>query len=243
MEKIDFQNNKPNHKSKRIVFGLFVIIVGILLMMRNLEILNPFWCDIIFSWEMLLIAIGFVNIFKKDSTVGIIIMLIGAFFLLNNFFELPWNVKAVFWPFILILIGVGMLFKSNRRHSCRREKCSSSSISSDDFFKDVAIFGGSERNIVSKKFKGGKTIAVFGGSTFDMTQSELSDETNVIESIMIMGGSKFIVPSDWNVKIEVVSVFGGFDDKRVINKPVSDSNKWLVIKGLAIFGGGEIKSF
>ena len=243
MERVDINNEIHSHKPKRFVFGLMVIVFGVLLMMRNLNVLNPFWTDVIFSWEMLLIAIGFINVFNKDSLFGFIIMIVGAFFLLNHFFELPWNVKSIFWPTILIIIGISLLFKGNRKLSCRGSKCNSGANSSDDFFQDIAVFGGSERHIISKEFKGGKSIAVFGGSSFDMSKSELSDGKNLIEAIMIFGGTKFVVPSNWNIKIEIVSVFGGFEDKRVINNSSSADAKWITIKGIAVFGGGEIKSY
>jgi predicted membrane protein len=62
-----------------------------------------------------------------------------------------------------------------------------------------------------------------------------------IDVANIFGGSKIIVPEDWNIKIEVVSIFGGFDDKRsasVIAR--SNTSKVVVIKGACIFGGGEV---
>ena len=53
-----------------------------------------------------------------------------------------------------------------------------------------------------------------------------------------------VVPSDWNIHIEVVSVFGGFADKRrKVDNMRTESSKILHIKGVSIFGGGEIKSF
>jgi hypothetical protein len=57
---------------------------------------------------------------------------------------------------------------------------------------------------------------------------------------MIFGGSKFIVPEDWDVKMEVTTVFGGFSDKRHRSIVVPDASRKLVIRGEAIFGGGEL---
>jgi hypothetical protein len=42
------------------------------------------------------------------------------------------------------------------------------------------------------------------------------------------------------VQVEVVSIFGGFSDKR--HSSTIDRDKKLIIKGVAIFGGGEIKT-
>jgi len=50
-----------------------------------------------------------------------------------------------------------------------------------------------------------------------------------------------VVPADWNVKVEVFNIFGAYADKRMASQ--IDYNKTLVIKGVTIFGGGEVKSF
>jgi hypothetical protein len=46
------------------------------------------------------------------------------------------------------------------------------------------------------------------------------------------------------VRIDVIAVFGGFSDKRYHQKVEGiNFNKQIVIKGLVVFGGGEIKSY
>ena len=52
-----------------------------------------------------------------------------------------------------------------------------------------------------------------------------------------------ILYQDWNIKINIISIFGGFADKRLISENDIDPSKKLIIKGIVIFGGGEIKSF
>jgi hypothetical protein len=61
----------------------------------------------------------------------------------------------------------------------------------------------------------------------------------------MFGGTTILVPEGWDIKIKVVSILGGFSDKhkgKISDKENTNDNK-LVIKGLVIFGGGEIKSF
>ena len=51
------------------------------------------------------------------------------------------------------------------------------------------------------------------------------------------------IPADWKVAINVVSIFGGFDDKRYhIDNSQKDSENILLIKGVSIFGGGKIRN-
>jgi hypothetical protein len=59
----------------------------------------------------------------------------------------------------------------------------------------------------------------------------------------VFGGCKLIVPADWEIKVEVNAVFGGFSDKRLNLPTITEkSGKILIIKGVAVFGGGEITS-
>lgn len=51
-----------------------------------------------------------------------------------------------------------------------------------------------------------------------------------------------IVPSDWTVNLQASSILGGFVDKRH-NVKNTTTDRELVIKGSAIFGGGDIKSY
>ena len=61
----------------------------------------------------------------------------------------------------------------------------------------------------------------------------------------MFGGTKLVVPEDWNIKITVTSVFGGFSDKHRMLPVEStyDKETILIIRGFVLFGGGEIKSF
>ena len=51
------------------------------------------------------------------------------------------------------------------------------------------------------------------------------------------------MPEEWDIKIEVTSVFGGFSDKRVRTIVERDREKTLVITGVNVFGGGEIVNY
>jgi len=51
------------------------------------------------------------------------------------------------------------------------------------------------------------------------------------------------VPSHWMVKSEIVTIFGGVEDKRVMSTVIDTPDKVLILKGTVIFGGIEIKNF
>jgi len=236
-------HSKPcsRFKSKPLGFGILVILAGLLLMARNTGMIEPSVSRVIFSWQMLLVAIGVLNLFSRHSIwAGFILISIGVFFLLVDFYHLPFTLWQVFWPVLIIFIGLSLIFGTMRFRK-RIQEFKTSSNSSDEFFEDVAVFGGGERKILSQSFKGGKIVAIFGGSKIDLSQCILAPGTNEIEVVAIFGGTSLLVPSDWNVKVEVFNIFGGYADKRVGGQV--DMNKTLIVKGVTIFGGGEIRNY
>ena len=229
-----------NHKSKHLILGLLLVAAGIFFILKNLGILSPFVSGIIFSWQMLLIAIGLTWVANHKRTPGIILIIIGAAYLAPEFFNLPINFHEIFWPSLLILGGVLIIFK--RGHHFAHRHAYTINNGSEDYIDDVLVFSGTERNVTSQNFKGGKIVTAFGGSKIDLTNAVLADGINYLEVICAFGGVELYVPSDWNIKIEVISALGGFFDKRYMINVSVNTNKTLVIKGVAAFGGGEIKS-
>jgi predicted membrane protein len=229
---------------KAAALGVLVIAAGLLLLARNTGFLDPSISRILFSWEMLLIAIGVVNIFWRQSLwAGIILIGIGGFFLLVNFYHMPFDTWQLFLPALIILVGLKMIFGPSRlEKGMFRQPMFNHTVGSEDFFEDIAIFGGGERKVVTPNFKGGKMVAMFGGSKVDLTHSNIAPgDRPMVEVVSIFGGSGLVVPSDWNVKVEVFNIFGGYVDKRISSQV--DYNKTLIIKGVTIFGGGEVKSY
>ena len=63
----------------------------------------------------------------------------------------------------------------------------------------------------------------------------------VIEVFCLCGGIDIIVPSNWSVKNETTALLGGIEDSRR-NKNLVEPNKILIIKGIVMLGGLEIKN-
>src|SRR5690606_41272345 len=98
------------------------------------------------------------------------------------------------------------------------------------------------RSIFAKNFKGGDLTAIFGGNELNLAQADFTG-TAVLEVVNIFGGTTIVVPANWHIKHEMVNIFGGTDDKRVSAPPENEPSKVLILNGLSIFGGVEIKSF
>jgi len=109
---------------------------------------------------------------------------------------------------------------------------------------EVSVFGGGDRVVTSQNFQGGRLVSVFGGSKINLMSAQLAEGQHVLDTLSVFGGTTLIVPAGWSVKVEVTSIFGGFSDKRErMPNLVYDQNRVLLIKGLAIFGGGDVKSY
>jgi len=112
----------------------------------------------------------------------------------------------------------------------------------DDYINSTAVLGGVKRNVLSKKFKGGEVVSVFGGNELNFSQADIQHPI-VLDTTQIFGGTSLIVPPHWEVRSEVVAILGGVSDKRMMLPGGYDPNKVLIIKGVAIFGGLDIKSY
>jgi hypothetical protein len=111
----------------------------------------------------------------------------------------------------------------------------------DDYLDAVSIFGGVKKIILSKDFKGGEIVNVFGGAELDFTQANIQGRV-VIDITQIFGGTKIIVPSNWQVVSDLAAVFASVDDKRINRGPL-DNDKILVLKGVSIFAGVDVRSY
>jgi predicted membrane protein len=238
----NFRHEHHHLANNRIIIGVILVLAGLFLVIRNTGFFPDFIDQVIFSWPMLLVTIGLVITIGSSGgkTSGVIIMAVGAFFLIPIIFRETFHMYNMFWPSIFIIIGIIFIF--TRRHI--PGSVTSVTETGDDYIDLVHVFSGGERQIVSDNFRGGKVTAVFGGSEIDLTKAKLAPGVNVLELACVFGGTTIIVPDDWFVKIEVTPILGGFGDSRKLSPGRTvDPAKQLIIKGAVVFGGGEIKSY
>jgi len=235
--KPDFKSQRPGNSS---IFGILLILFGGALILNNLDLISYRMHHIIFSWPMLLIALGSLFAFvKNDKTTGITLIIIGGLFILPRFLDWQFDLYRFFWPVLLIIIGVMVIRK---RNFCPQSMCSKTGDSSE-YINELNLFGGGERMVNSKNFKGGRITSIFGGSEVNLTYAKLAEGTHVIDVFAMFGGSVIIVPADWDVKVEISAVLGGVADKRMPSPNyIVEPKKELIIKGFVALGGCEIRS-
>ena len=103
----------------------------------------------------------------------------------------------------------------------------------------TSFFGGSENQIASQQFRGGRIYAIFGSSDIDLRGATIADEGATINVIASFGSVRLLVPGDWAVNVQTRAVFGGVASKRAA--PTSPVGQ-LTLTWLCLFGSVEIKS-
>ncbi|MCW3805264.1 LiaI-LiaF-like domain-containing protein [Plebeiibacterium marinum] len=220
--------------------GVILLIVGLFLLGGNLGIIPNDIYNIFHRWPSILLLIGIFQLIRKDISSGLITLTFGIV-LLMAFASDSFHFRDVikFWPAVLIVAGISFIF---RKKSFAQRKWLHKGVA-DDVLDVVSIFGGGVTKINSSNFLGGEITCIFGGEEVNLQSASLAEEGAVIELTTIFGGSKITVPRNWNVKVDVVSIFGGFSDKRMYEPETGSEKKTLVIKGIAVFGGGELRNF
>lgn len=239
----DYKCGQRNKREGKVAAGLLIITIGTLLLARKMGVMIPHW---VFSWKMLLIAIGlFIGFRHNFRGVGWMIpIFIGSFFLLNDYMPF-YPVLHYLLPLLIIAAGFHLIFRPSRPHGHKAwkkgENLHENSPASEDYLDSVSIFGGIKKNIISKDFKGGDVTCVFGGAEINLSQADIQGRV-VLNATQIFGGALLVVPPNWEIRSEMTAILGGIEDKRSMAQQ-PDPEKILVLKGTTLFGGLEIKSF
>ncbi|TKC09021.1 LiaF transmembrane domain-containing protein [Pedobacter frigoris] len=253
--------NLKTNNSSRICTGLVVLLIGVVFLLDNIGLNIPKW---IFDWPILLIAIGLLVGYKRKFEVGLwmFFVAVGGFLTIESIVNVDFS--KYYFALIFIAIGVFLIikpkgrgFQGKRWKKKWAQKCAGFEglgnqaednaqtpydIDKNDILDTVNVFGGSHQNIYSKNFRGGDAIAIFGGSDINLSQADF-EGTISLDVVAIFGGVKIVVPPSWDVKSEVTAIFGGIDDKRALGQVLSEPKKTIIIKGVALFGGVDIRNF
>jgi predicted membrane protein len=232
-------------------FGIILIAIGILWIADNFLIFDFNLRELLFSWHTLFIIIGLVLLSNsRNSTIGIIFLVIGAFGMLNTF--APFNLHFKFrdyWPILLIIIGFLILSrKKNTPITAQfKQEAKDPTGNEESYYGDTIdesmVFNSCNRLITSENFKGGRISAVFGSVKMNLYNAKLAAGENYLDLTCVFGGCEIIVPKNWKVIVNVTSVFGGFDDKRYLTATSNYTEGVLIIHGTVLFGGGELLTY
>lgn len=230
----------------RIWGGLIIVAVGGAFLARALHVALPGW---LFTWPVILILAGIYTLGKHgfQRPGGLIPLTVGAVFLIERLSP-GMKIAHIVWPTLIILFGLFLImspWKNWRRK--KQEQWQSAGFgavdaSGDDYLDIDSIFGGVEKNVLSKNFKGGRVDCVFGGAEISFLNADIEGPVTM-EMNAVFGGIDLTVPAHWKVQTEISAILGGVQDKRPMNEEAMNTNKVLILKGSVVFGGVSIKGY
>lgn len=213
---------------KRPAIGIILVLLGCAFLFRNLGWM-PNITHYIFSWPNMLFLIGAGLLLSGRAKPGLVLILIGAFFWTQRYWHID---MSLFWPAILIFLGILFILKNRDRDNDPKTSDSSR-------IDDAVIFSGSKKTYSSSSFEGGKVSAMFGGVELDLRHAQ-PVEGATIDLFVMFGGAELKIPANWDVKIDTNPIFGGISDDR--DKGIQKDGPTIRLKGLVLFGGVDIKN-
>lgn len=237
-------SENKNSVDKRVLLGGILIILGGIFLLNTMNVLNFRFAHVVFSWPFIMLVIGlFVLVNTEKKFLGGILSGLGALFLIPRIFPQVDYDGSIIIPLFFIILGVYIILKKRKVDTSEGFTTETSKLNRDKI-DDVSIFGGGTKIISSNNFQGGNITAIFGGSEINLINCQLAEGDNVLDVLCVFGGTTIILPKEWDVVINVTSILGGFSNKAIRNPSVViDQSRTLHIKGLAMFGGGEVKTY
>ena len=220
----------------RAFFGVTIAAFGGVLLLKNLEIIkfdnwHVFWGTV---WAASLILAGLMTILSSRRVSlrvwGLLLMTIGVSIGLGAYGVINISVWKIFWPVMLIAIGLIVSVGSGGH------KRSKKSVADDSGNEKIAIFYGEESR-VKGDYTGGSATAIFGGVELDLRRANIKDGA-VIDIFTFCGGVSISLPDDVIVKNEVRGILGGSEYKTVSK---SSAKKTIILRGECVLGGLEVK--
>jgi predicted membrane protein len=242
---------------RRVILGLGLVTFGILFLLGNILPGFSAWWFIGMYWPLILIVFGIFNLSRgckeRRLSWGILLILLGVVFQLNEFRVL--NIE--FWPLltavVLIWVGVTMIF---RKKVHKQIKCDSESDfdsdpnfnfdsgntryhqQADDLIIAQASFSSVDVVNLSQDFRGGSTSATFGAARVDLRGAVLSNNPGILELNAAFGEIQILLPMEWNVLIKPQSTLGSVEN---ISRNKFDLNEpYLTIQANAMFGSVKV---
>jgi hypothetical protein len=233
---MDAPSTRRNVLAPQLAIGFVLLVGGILLLLDNLGVMHarPLLGT---YWPTALILIGAIMMMQAQRAAGrvsgLFWILIGVWVLLGNLGRLRlefWDL----WPIPIVMVGGYLIWQAVSGPAPRSER------ERESHFSALSIMGGVGRKINSQAFTGGEATALLGGVKIDLHEAAIAADEAVIDVFAFWGGIELSVPEGWAVINRVVAVLGGADDR---TRPATAPDaKRLVIRGLCVMGGVEIKT-
>ena len=97
----------------RIGIGLFFILLGVALLVATNDLFHLGNISNYFTWQTALIFIGLLLLLNLNFTGGVLLIAAGIWFLLDDIFTVtPEIIKTIYWPAVIVLVGLSFIISS-----------------------------------------------------------------------------------------------------------------------------------
>lgn len=228
-------NQRPRF-TPQVLFGLFVIVVGVLFTLDNLNVIDA--TAYLQYWPAALVALGVLKLSQARGGHGwfggVFFVVLGTWMLLERIVYFRVDIHDV-WPLFIVFLGAYMVWKG--LGGGRRSR----SLDPNAHLSVLAIMAGVNRGSNAPAFQGADITAVLGGCDIDLRQASIAaGDTAVIDVFAFWGGIDIRVPEDWTVVTRVTPIMGGIEDRTRPSRAAA--SKRLEVRGVAIMGGVVVKN-
>lgn len=247
----------PPSMTPRLLLGIGLMLFGVVMFVDRAGLVDA--GRVLRFWPLLLVAVGIQQLAAHrqgadgERTVklsGVAWIAVGGLFLLNSLGITRASVFDLFWPLVLIGIGVRLLTHTGAGSRFLGRAPRDADGASHDSGPAVAVLSGVKRVSPPDAFNTLDVTLFMGGAQLDYRPAVLAPgKEAVIDIVAVMGGCEIFVPPHWVVSAPITTILGGIDDQRVaLPSPIIDHTAApgppprLVLRGLVLMGGITIRS-
>jgi len=214
------------------LIGVLIIAAGAVLLGGNLGLIDSHFVFRNFGpIAIFLVGAALLARRRHDQVLlGLVLMFIGAWGFATQQQWIKIHFWAVIGPLLLVLAGGSVVWRAFNRPVPEGV--------GDAYLRSFALFSGTELR-PTVPFQGADLTAIMGGVKIDLSNAPMAGDSATIDVFALMGGTEIFVPRDWDVTVRVMSLMGGVADKR--RPATAPATKHLIVQGMAVMGGVEIK--
>lgn len=218
-------------RTPQLLLGLLLVAIGGTALLGRLGVVDIDLGELVSTWwPMLIVLVGIAALVSVPRAwVGpAIIILVGAVLQLDRLELITVSFWDIFWPSVLLLIGLVLVLRYARGPGDDRNTINS-----------TVMWWGSNPRTSSQDFRGGSLTAVMGGIEADLRAAAIQGRAEV-SAFVFWAGIEIKVPPTWRVTVRGLPILGGWEDKTVA--PLDPNAPELIVHVTAIMGGVEIKN-
>jgi len=218
-----------------LVVGIAIVIFGLVLTLDNLGFE---YSHIVFRfWPVILVVLGLIKLRACQGTCVAGYLLTGpGLVLLLKTLGGP-SLALLAGPLVPPRVGIFIVLKALKQHRKVPEELQQS----EGFLRGNAILSAFKHRHQTQSFRGGELTSIFGGFEVDLRQAVIEGASARLDTFVMFGGGDLRVPEGWEVLVQATAIFGGVNDKTAPVPTSGEARPRLVITGLVLFGGIEIR--